>query len=77
MRSPLHTPQKAAGLYQQGWFLTGHYEASNHHGKAVVLETTKQLAAGETVDLTADIKPNYDFFKGGTGYAAKDSDTGS
>ena len=57
--------------------LTAHYEASNHHGKAVVLETTKQLAAGETVDLTADIKPNYDFFKGGPGYAAKDSDTGS
>jgi ferredoxin len=57
--------------------LTGHYENTNHHGKAVVLETTRQLAAGETVDLTADIKANKDFFNGGPGYSAKDSDQGS
>jgi ferredoxin len=56
--------------------LTGHYEGTNHNGKPVVLETTKQLVAGETVDLTADVKPNYDFFKGGPGYSAKDSDQG-
>jgi len=31
--------------------LTGHYEGTNHDGKQVVLETTKQLAAGEVVDL--------------------------
>jgi hypothetical protein len=35
------------------------------------------LAAGEVVDLTVDIKPNYDFFKGGPGYGAKDQDQGS
>lgn len=57
--------------------LTGHYEASNHHGKPVVLETTRQLAAGETVDLTSDIPLNYDFFKSGPGYSAKDTDSGS
>jgi len=34
------------------------------------------LAAGEVIDLTADIKPNYDFFKGGPGYSAKDTDNG-
>ncbi|HMZ07669.1 MAG TPA: ferredoxin family protein [Anaerolineales bacterium] len=57
--------------------LTGHYEASNHHGKPVVLETTRQLDAGEVVDLTTDTPLNYDFFKTGPGYKAKDSDTGS
>ena len=35
------------GEYVSKVGLTGHYEGTNHHGKAVVLETTKQLAAGE------------------------------
>ena len=39
-------------------------------------ETAKQLAAGEVIDLTSDIKPNYDFFKSGPGYGAKDQDNG-
>jgi ferredoxin len=56
--------------------LSGHFEGANHNGKTVVLETTRQLVAGETVDLTLDIKPNYNFFKVGPGYAAKDSDKG-
>jgi ferredoxin len=56
--------------------LTGHFEGTNHEGKKVVLETTRQLAAGETVDLTPDIKANYNFFKAGPGYGAKDSDQG-
>jgi hypothetical protein len=38
----------------------------------VVLECTKQLAKGETVDLTEDIQPNYDYFKTGTGYGGWD-----
>jgi len=50
--------------------LTGHFEGTNHHGEAVVLDTVRQLKAGETVDLTADIKPNYDYFKSGPGYSA-------
>ena len=57
--------------------LTEHYEANNHHGAQVVLETTKKLGAGEVVDLTPDTKLNYDFFQGGPGYSAKDSDTGA
>ncbi|MDO8754433.1 MAG: hypothetical protein Q7J80_11105, partial [Anaerolineales bacterium] len=56
--------------------LTGHFEGTNHHGKPIVLETTRQLAAGETVDLTPDIKPNYEFFKSGPGYGATDQDQG-
>lgn len=41
--------------------LTGHYVGSNHKGKPVVLETTKQLAKGEIVDLTPSIKAAYDY----------------
>jgi ferredoxin len=50
--------------------LTAHYEGTNHHGDKVVLDTVRQLKAGEVVDLTPDIKPNYDYFKGGPGYSA-------
>ncbi len=49
---------------------TGHYEGTNHHGEKVVLDSVQQLKAGEVVDLTEDIKPNYDFFKTGPGYNA-------
>jgi hypothetical protein len=41
-----------------------------------VLDTARQLEAGEVIDLTPDIKPNYDFFKTGPGYSAKET-TGS
>jgi ferredoxin len=51
---------------------TGHYEGSNHQGDAVVLETARQLAAGEVVDLTSDIKTNEDYYKKGPGYGARD-----
>ena len=54
--------------------IVGHWEGTNHHNAHVVLETAKQLAAGETVDLTADIQPNYQFFEGGPGYKANDTD---
>jgi NAD-dependent dihydropyrimidine dehydrogenase PreA subunit len=56
--------------------LTGHYEGTNHHGKLVVLETTRKLESGEVVDLTASIKDNNDFFKSGPGYSSKDGDEG-
>jgi ferredoxin len=49
---------------------TGHYEGVNHHSEKVVLDCVKQLAAGETVDLTTDIQANYDYYKKGTGYKA-------
>jgi len=48
--------------------LSGHYEGTNHNGDAVVLDTVKKLAKGETVDLTADVQSNYDFYKKGPGY---------
>ncbi len=51
---------------------TGHYEGANHHGEKVVLDCVKKLEAGETVDLTEDIQPNYDYYKDGTGYKALD-----
>ncbi len=54
--------------------LSGHYEGTNHHNVKVVLETAKQLSAGETVDLTADIQPNYQYFEAGPGYKANDTD---
>jgi ferredoxin len=56
--------------------LTGHWEGTNHSGGKIVLDTTRTLEAGEVIDLTPDIKPNYDFFKGGPGYGAKDIDDG-
>lgn len=43
--------------------LTGHYEATNHDGKKVVLETTRTLAAGETVDLRESIRANLEFYR--------------
>src|SRR5512143_3583773 len=49
---------------------TGHYEGTNHHGEQVTLDSVRQLKPGETVDLTADIHPNYDYFKSGPGYSA-------
>jgi ferredoxin len=52
--------------------LTAHFEGTNHHGVKVVLETTRQLEAGETIDLTEDIQPNYDFFTKAAGYNAWD-----
>jgi hypothetical protein len=41
-----------------------------------VLDTAKQLEAGEVVDFTPDIQPNYEFFKSGPGYSSKDQDNG-
>lgn len=69
------TPPRAASTSTAPYF-TGHYEATNHHGKAVVLETTRQLDAGEFVDLTPDTALNYEFFRS-AGYGAKDNDSGS
>jgi ferredoxin len=44
---------------------TGHYEGENHQGEAVVLDCVRELEAGEIIDLTEDIDPNY-------GYSALD-----
>ncbi|MBH27866.1 MAG: cytochrome C oxidase subunit I [Chloroflexi bacterium] len=52
--------------------LQGHYEGKNDQGEDVILDCTKQLAAGETIDLTQDIQPNYAYFTDGVGYGALD-----
>lgn len=52
--------------------LSGHYEGKNHHDQPVVLDSVRQLQAGEKVDLTADTQANYEYFKNGPGYSAKD-----
>jgi ferredoxin len=51
--------------------LNGHWEGTDHHGGAVVLDTVKQLDKSEAVDLTADIPANGDYYKKGPGYSAK------
>ncbi len=43
--------------------LTDRYESINHRNEKVILETTRVLNAGETIDLTASIQSNYDFYK--------------
>jgi hypothetical protein len=52
--------------------LSGHYEGSNHHGDPVILDSTKQLAAGEKVNLTPEIASNAAYFSSGPGYSAKE-----
>jgi ferredoxin len=39
-------------------------------GEVINLTATRKLSAGQSVDLTPDIKPNYDFFSSGPGYSA-------
>ena len=43
--------------------LTGQYEATNHRGQKVALESTRVLTAGEVLDLRGSIKLNQLFFK--------------
>jgi len=43
--------------------LRGHYENTNHHQEVIVLETTRVLIAGETIDLRESIKANHDFYQ--------------
>jgi len=52
--------------------LAEHFEGVDHHGRPVVLDTTRTLVAGEVLDLTKDIQPNYDFYTQGPGYKAND-----
>ena len=42
--------------------LTGTYEAVNHHGESVVLNTTRILGEGEWVDLRESIHLNREFY---------------
>jgi len=60
--------EAAGGEYINRVGLTGHYEGEDANGEPVILDTVRQLAAGEIVDLTEDIQDNYDFFEDGPGY---------
>lgn len=60
------------GEYISRLGLDGHYEGTNHHGNAVVLDCVRQLEAGEELDLTPDIQANYTYFKDGPGYTARE-----
>ena len=48
------------------------YDGTDHNGEAVHLEGVRTLEAGEVLDLTVDIQPNYDYFQDGPGYSALD-----
>jgi len=48
------------------------FDGNDLHGEPVHLEGVRTLEAGETVDLTQDIQPNYDYFQEGPGYSALD-----
>jgi ferredoxin len=52
--------------------LSEHHDGVDHHGKPVVLNCVRTLKAGEVVDLTKDIQPNYDFYTKGPGYKANE-----
>ena len=43
--------------------LTGSYSAQSHHGEPIQLNTTRQLAAGEVLDLRGAIDLNTQFYK--------------
>ena len=52
---------------------TEDHNGTNHHGEQVHLKgQTRTLKAGEVVDLTKDIQPNYDYYKTGPGYSSAD-----
>jgi len=62
----------SGGEYLSRVGLTGHYEGTDHHGEAVVLDSVRVLEAGEVIDLTEDIQSNYDYCESGPGYSALD-----
>ncbi len=58
-------PVGTAG-FDQAW------SGENEHGEPVEVKATRTLTAGEAIDLTPDIQPNYDYFTKGPGYGALD-----
>jgi ferredoxin len=60
--------ESAGGEYINRVEFSGHYEGEDAEGSPVILDTVKQLEAGEIIDLTEDIQLNYDFFEEGPGY---------
>ena len=48
------------------------FDGTDHNGEPVHVEGVRTAEAGETIDLTQDIQPNYDYFQDGPGYSALD-----
>ncbi|MBI4770683.1 MAG: ferredoxin family protein [Chloroflexi bacterium] len=46
------------------------FEQTDHSGNLVTFTDLSELPEGESIDLTPDIAPNYDYFKDGPGYSA-------
>jgi ferredoxin len=46
------------------------FDGENKNNEPVHLEHTRTISAGEVLDLTEDIQPNYDYFEKGPGYSA-------
>jgi len=55
--------EAAGGEFFNHAGLTGHYEGAGHHGQHVELETTRQLAVGEVVDLRDGVLLNREFHR--------------
>ncbi len=53
--------EAAGGEYINRAGLNGHYEGTGHLGQRVVLETTRQLEAGEVVNLREAIPLNREY----------------
>jgi len=61
----LSMPQGTAG-YDETW------EGEDEHGEPVKVFATRAAEAGEEIDFSPDIPPNYDYFTEGMGYKALD-----
>jgi len=48
------------------------WDGEDEHGEPVHLDYTRVAEAGEVLDLTEAIQPNYDYFESGPGYSALD-----
>ena len=55
--------QAVGGEYLNQAGLTGHYEAVNHHGESIVLDTTRQLQPGEVVDLRESVQVGRELYR--------------
>ena len=51
------------GEYVNQAGLDGHYEAVNHHGEQIMLDTTRMLNAGDVIDLRESVLAGREFFR--------------
>ena len=46
------------------------FDGFDYEGNPIHLDSTRQLEPDQEIDLTGDIKPNYEYFSDGPGYTA-------